>query len=163
MPDDLYQRDIVVWSRHQADLLRRLASGERLNEAVDWANVIEEIEALGRSETRACESFLRLALVHMLKQLAWPEHEAAPHWREETWRFLFDAQAAFSHSMRQSLDIEAIFQQAQRELRALARDLGEPRQLSSGCALTRDDMLSKEFDPAELLTKLAAASLRRGR
>ncbi len=27
MPDGLYERDILVWSQHQADLLRRLGAG----------------------------------------------------------------------------------------------------------------------------------------
>jgi hypothetical protein len=40
MPDDLYERDILVWSEKQAALLRRLARGEGLNEAVDWDHVI---------------------------------------------------------------------------------------------------------------------------
>ena len=38
-PDSLYGRDALAWSEQQAALLRRLAAGERLNEAVDWANV----------------------------------------------------------------------------------------------------------------------------
>jgi hypothetical protein len=32
MPDDLYQRDILTWSEHQAGLLRRFARGERVND-----------------------------------------------------------------------------------------------------------------------------------
>ena len=32
MPDTLYEQDILAWSDHQADLLRRLARGER----VEW-------------------------------------------------------------------------------------------------------------------------------
>jgi hypothetical protein len=31
MPDDLYDRDVLAWSEYQADLLRRLARGERVN------------------------------------------------------------------------------------------------------------------------------------
>jgi Domain of unknown function DUF29 len=34
---------------------------------VDWANVVEEIESVGRSELRACVSLLLQALIHMLK------------------------------------------------------------------------------------------------
>lgn len=157
MPDDLYERDIIRWCNQQADLLRRLAAGERLNECVDWPNVIEEIEALGRSETRACESFLRLALLHMLKQLAWPDHQAVPHWREETWRYLFDAQRAFSPSMRQLLDLTDIYRQALRELRTLAGEIGEARPVSDTCSLKLSDMLEGEFKPAALLSRLAAS------
>jgi len=31
MPDDLYDRDALAWSEHQASLLRRVARGERVN------------------------------------------------------------------------------------------------------------------------------------
>lgn len=48
MPDDVYERDILSWSEHQAGFLRRLAAGERVRAAVDWRNLIEEVEALGR-------------------------------------------------------------------------------------------------------------------
>jgi hypothetical protein len=30
-----------MWSRHQPALLRRLAAGERVNDQVDWENVVE--------------------------------------------------------------------------------------------------------------------------
>lgn len=157
MPDDLYTRDIVLWCNQQADLLRRLARGERVNEQVDWPNVIEEVEALGRSETRACESYLRLVLLHLLKQLAWPEHHAALHWREETSRFLFDARRAFSPSMRQQLDVDYAYQQALRDLRALAAEIGEARPVPQKCPIELDDMLSDDHTAADLLARMAAS------
>jgi hypothetical protein len=49
MPDGLYERDILFWSQNQAELLRRLARGERVND-VDWEHVVEEIEDVGLSE-----------------------------------------------------------------------------------------------------------------
>ncbi len=61
MPDDLYQRDALAWAEHQAALLRRLARGERLNEMVDWSNVIEEVEDVGPSELRAWSGSLATA------------------------------------------------------------------------------------------------------
>lgn len=67
MPDDLYDRDVLIWSEQQAELLRRLAAGERVNDALDWPNLIEEVESVGRLELHACQSLLRQALVHLLK------------------------------------------------------------------------------------------------
>jgi hypothetical protein len=32
---DLYESDIILWSEHQAEALRRLQAGERRND-VDW-------------------------------------------------------------------------------------------------------------------------------
>jgi hypothetical protein len=43
MPNDtLYDTDIVAWSEHQAALLRRLARGERVNDQMDWDNLVED-------------------------------------------------------------------------------------------------------------------------
>jgi len=55
---DLYDTDIVTWSAQQAELLRRVAAGERINDLVDWGNVIEEIESVGQSQVDALESLL---------------------------------------------------------------------------------------------------------
>ncbi len=59
MPDGAYKRDALAWAAHQAGLLRRLAAGERLNEAVDWTHVIE-VEDVGLSELRTCRPPLPL-------------------------------------------------------------------------------------------------------
>ena len=34
-----YDTDILLWSEHQAALLRRAGAGERVNDQVDWENV----------------------------------------------------------------------------------------------------------------------------
>ena len=68
-----YDSDILAWSDRQGALLRRIASGERVNDAdLDWPNIAEEIETVGRNELRACQSYLVQALAHMLKAEEWP-------------------------------------------------------------------------------------------
>lgn len=57
-----YERDFYGWTQEQAALLK---SG-RLNE-LDIANLIEEVETMGRSEKRALESRLTVLLLHLLK------------------------------------------------------------------------------------------------
>ena len=78
MPDELYDRDVIAWSEHQADLLRRLARGERMND-VDWLHVVEEIEDVGLSQLNSVQSYLRQMLVHLLKGHGWPDHVSVPH------------------------------------------------------------------------------------
>jgi hypothetical protein len=78
-----YDADILVWSERQSALLRRLASGERVNDQVDWENVIEEIESVGNEQLHAVTSLLRQALIHMLKAEAWPLSRDAPSWRAD--------------------------------------------------------------------------------
>jgi hypothetical protein len=76
MPDDLYDRDLFAWTVQQADLLHRLARGERVNDALDAANLAEEIESLGRSQRREVSSRLRVLLMHMLKWQCQPERRS---------------------------------------------------------------------------------------
>ena len=96
-----YDDDILLWSEHQAELLRRMAAGERVNDQVYWENVAEEIESVGRTERRACESHLVQALLHDLKAEAWPL--ASDVAREARQRG--EARAAFSPSMGSADDL----------------------------------------------------------
>ena len=66
MSANLYESDVLAWSEHQAELLRRLGRGETVH-AVDWTNVAEEIEGVGLSILHDVETFLVRAIVHLLK------------------------------------------------------------------------------------------------
>ncbi len=89
MPDDLYLRDIFVWSQRQSDLLRRAAAGEPVND-LDWPHIVEEIEDVGGSALRAVNSLLSRAIEHLLKLHGWPNHQAAEQRRREVRAFLGD-------------------------------------------------------------------------
>jgi hypothetical protein len=118
MPDDLYHRDALAWSEYQADLLRRVARGERVNE-VDWEHVIEEIEDVGLSELHAVESYLDLIFVHLLKIGTWPVSDATNHWRAELVSFQSNALRRFAPSMRQRLDSASAYRSAVRQVTLL--------------------------------------------
>ena len=121
MPDDLYDRDILAWSQHQADLLRRVARGERVNE-VDWEHVVEEIEDVGLSQLNAVQSYLRLMLVHLLKVHGWPESPSVGHWRGEIVSFQADAAQRFTPSMRQKIDPDRLYRLAREQVSAASYD-----------------------------------------
>ena len=113
MPDDLYTADILRWSGQQADLLRRLARGERVNDAIDWDNLIEEVETVGRSELASVRSLLARALEHLLKLHGWPDGPANK-WRQEMRTFLRDAGDRYASSMRQALDLSDLYARTRR-------------------------------------------------
>jgi hypothetical protein len=124
MPDDLYDRDVLAWSEHQATLLRRVARGERVND-IDWTHVVEEIEDVGLSELNAVRSYLRQILAHLLKLHGWPGLSACHHWRSEIAAFQAVAQRRFAPSMRQGIDLAPIYAQASRQIEPL-RHGGRP-------------------------------------
>ncbi len=61
-PSELYERDYYAWIQNQVRALR-----QRRVEEVDWANVAEEIEDLGKSEKRSVESQIARVVEHLLK------------------------------------------------------------------------------------------------
>ena len=155
MPDGLYEKDILLWSERQAALLRRLAAGERLNEAVDWANVIDEVETVGRSELFACSSLLRQALIHLAKLSVWPDSPPAAHWRGEVLTFLADARIRYSPSMRQKLDLAELYRQAVRIVQAGADRQEDVRSVATACPFTLDELLDADADIPALVVRLA--------
>jgi len=76
-----YEKDFYSWTYEQAELLRK----GRFNE-LDVANLIEEIETMGRSEKRELESRLTILLLHLLK---WQYQEVR---RGRSWQLSIDEQ-----------------------------------------------------------------------
>jgi hypothetical protein len=70
----LYERDFNLWIEQQAALLRQ----KRLDE-LDVANLLEEIESMGRKDKKSIKSNLVIVLLHLLK------HEFQPKRRSRSW------------------------------------------------------------------------------
>ena len=145
---ELYYDDILEWSEQQARLLRDLAAGRLGNEAPDWANVIEEIESVGRSQLNAVQSLLVQALLHDLKCAAWPLASYVPHWRAEARGFRDDAARSYSPSMsgeplgsmRQKIDVADLYRQALRRIPETI-DGQPPLPVPDVCPATLDELL----------------------
>jgi len=71
----LYQQDFYTWAYQQAQLLR-----DQKFDQVDWSNLIEEVEDLGRSEYRALVSAIEKLTLHLLKW-QYQEQLRSPSWR----------------------------------------------------------------------------------
>ncbi len=141
---DLYETDILLWSEHQAALLRRRAAGELVNEAeLDWPNIAEEIESVGSEQRHAVESLLLQALIHMLKAEAWPLSRDVPHWQAEARVFRAQARRRFVSSMRQRIDLEGIYADALRGLPETI-DGQAPLPVPDVCPVTLDFLLSDD-------------------
>jgi hypothetical protein len=61
-PSQLYDHDYYAWVQDQVRALR-----EHRTEEVDWENVAEEIDDLGKSERWSIESHLETLIEHLLK------------------------------------------------------------------------------------------------
>ncbi len=70
----LYERDFYLWLEQQAALLRE----GRLDE-LDVANLLEEIESMGRNDRKAIQSNLVVVLAHL------PKYQFQPDQRSSSW------------------------------------------------------------------------------
>lgn len=107
--------DAFGWAMAQVELIRAGAL-----EQVDWANVAEEIEDMGRSQYDALESALRLLLLHLLK---W-EHQ--PQFRSRSWLLTIREQhRQFERRLQRNPglkgQIDEILEEAYRQARVAAQ------------------------------------------
>jgi hypothetical protein len=150
MPYGLYERGILSWSEHQADLLCRIARGERVND-VDREHVVEAIEDVGLSELHAVESFLDLMLVHWLKLHGWPGSPSAGHWRAAVGSFQKNAAWRFTPSMRQRLDLARLYADALEQLDGVHFDGVAGQSRPAVCPFTLDALLGERRAMLEAL------------
>jgi hypothetical protein len=149
MPDDLYRTDIVIWSRLQADRLRRHFTGERVND-LDWEHEIEEIEDLGNSEIAAVRSCLIQAMIHALKIARLPDSTAVNYWTGEAVNFLQQAQDRYRSSMARDVSVEACFAKARRAVLAIPGD-GPDQPISDRTDLSLDALMDEAADLRALI------------
>jgi hypothetical protein len=100
-----YEDDLFAWTQEQAALLRAHAV-----DGIDWENLAEEVESMGRRDRRELKSRLRVILLHLLK---W---QAQPKLRGGSWRKTL---------LTQRVEIRDLLQQSpslRREVPGLMRD-----------------------------------------
>jgi Domain of unknown function DUF29 len=68
---DLYEHDYYTWTSAQAQALR-----ERKVSGLDWDNLAEEVEDLGKAERHRLESHLESLLMHLLKWAYQPQRRS---------------------------------------------------------------------------------------
>ena len=67
----IYDEDFYSWTQRQADALRRRSGNE-----IDWDNLVEEIESLGKSQAAELRSRYITLLLHLLKWRFQPDRRS---------------------------------------------------------------------------------------
>lgn len=155
---DLYETDVVEWARRQVDALRQLAAASRSND-VDWANLIEEIESLGRSQVSGLERKLTLILAHLIKVVSAPDSQASRGWRSEIASHQRVVRKRFPNSVRRLLDWDDLWADARDDARDSLAEWGDS--LVGGLPrhnpFQLDELISSDFDVDDALAKMANA------
>jgi len=153
----LYDDDILLWSEQQAAAIRRLGRNAReIPNELDIENVAEEIESVGRSELAAVESYLELIFVHLIRLAVEPDSTSVRHWRGEIVAFHANARRRYSPSMRQRMDVNALWRTA-REQSLLAYEGAEHERvvvLSTDAPFGLDELLAEKIDIVGLADRL---------
>jgi Domain of unknown function DUF29 len=148
-----YDTDTLLWSERQADLLRRLAAGEKVNAQVDWENVAEEIDSVGRSQRIALASHVRVVLEHLMRLDSSPAIEPRRGWRETVRRARLDIKELLGDSPSLRQTVETVIARQLPDVREIVADAladyGEtPRVALAGLSYDADAVLTGFF-PAE--------------
>jgi hypothetical protein len=77
----LYEKDTVAWSENQAAALRA-AARRGSNQDLDWENLAEEIEDLGKSQRLALRSRISTIIEHLVKLDHSPARDPRHGWQQ---------------------------------------------------------------------------------
>ncbi len=114
LPFPDYHKDGYGWAMAQAAIIR----AGRLD-SIDWENVAEEIETMGRSERSAYRSHLIQVLIHLLKWDAQPERRGRS-WYYSIVNHRDDALLALTENPSLKPELEEILASALKKARRLA-------------------------------------------
>ncbi|HZK91840.1 MAG TPA: DUF29 domain-containing protein [Stellaceae bacterium] len=151
----LHDEDFAAWSKQQADALRAAARTSS-NQALDWANLAEEIEDLGASQKSALHSQLRRIVQHLLKLENSPTEEPHRGWIES----ITDARVEIEYLLEVSPSLRAgleagIAAETKRAIRVVVRDLesyGEIDRVAAArlrATIYTDEQILDDWFPAE--------------
>jgi hypothetical protein len=138
-----YESDFFAWTQQQAEQLRALRPN-----SIDWANLAEEIEDLGKSQKQKIESNLAIILLHLLK-LAYQPGSAKAGWRSS----VIEHRRRIARSLRDSPSLRRHPAVVLREEYAGAREMaadetGLPEDtFPETCPFTIDQVLDPSFWP----------------
>ena len=133
----LYNQDFYVWTMEQADLLRR-----HKPDWMDWENVADELESMGKKDRRELVSRMTVLLMHLAKWY-WQAEKWSPSWSGtiEEQREQIELSLNDSPSLRSF--IQYSFQEAWgRAIKKAARETGLPLStFPEACPWPMEDVL----------------------
>lgn len=95
--DTGYDSDFYLWTQQQAELLRR-AARDRINAPIDWENVAEEVESLGRQDRREIKRLVFDISVLLLMLKTSSREEPRPSWRDRLQKQRYDLELILDDS-----------------------------------------------------------------
>lgn len=115
----LYEQDYYLWLETTIQQLR-----SNQYSTVDWENLLEELESMGRSEKRTLESLLLRLFEHLLKLAYWEAERTynEGHWKAEIRNFRKQIKKELKASPSLKPFLLEIFQESYQDAREIVSD-----------------------------------------
>ncbi|MGB3404187.1 MAG: DUF29 domain-containing protein [Microcoleaceae cyanobacterium] len=141
---ELYETEYDQWLTETVKLLKT-----RQVEALDYNHLIEELEALGRSEKNAVKSLLLQILIHLLLYEFWEleQERNVNHWAGEIITFRVQIEDRLTTNLRKYLasELPKIYQNAL----LIVRKKTQLNSLPEECPYSFEQLLDKNWFPSE--------------
>jgi hypothetical protein len=137
-----YEEDYYLWIQ---TMIEQLKNRNYLN--VDWDNLIEEIEDMGKSQKRAVESLLLRLTEHLLKLKYWEieKERNQKHWQSEVVNF----RVLLRKRLKESPSLKAILPEMYLEtLTDSRRSMSKLFDLPEEIELTLSQVLDEDWFPS---------------
>lgn len=139
----LYETDFLQWIESTVEQLR-----DRNYEQVDWENLIDEIESLGRAERQSLKSNLIVVLLHLLKW-KYQSRLRSNSWKSSIVEHRGRVQDAIADSPSFRPLLEKILAESyQRAVKQAEAEIGLPQaEFPAECPFSIAEVLSDDFLP----------------
>ncbi|NEO28757.1 MAG: DUF29 domain-containing protein [Kamptonema sp. SIO4C4] len=141
MTSSLYDQDYNFWIQDTIQQLRR-----RNFDRVDWDNLIEELETMGKNDQRALLSLLTRLLEHLLKLAYWEAEKprTGNHWASEIVNFRAQIQTRLEDSPSLRPQLPAFYEKA---YPTAVKSVSQLFTLPSNAQITLDQALDDDWFP----------------
>ncbi|MEA5513020.1 DUF29 domain-containing protein [Nodularia sp. UHCC 0506] len=141
MNSSTHENDFYAWTAEQVNLLKT-----RQLDQIDWQNIADEIEDMGRSEKRQLENRLEILIMHLLK---W---QFQPNLRSRSWQLTIKEQRLrLEKLLRKNPSLQSHLTEAIQDVYPLATISAEKATglslFPAICPYTLTEILSPEFLP----------------
>ena len=148
----LYEDDFYLWTRSQAEALRRLAA-ERWNGPLDLEHLAEEVEDLGTSQLSTVRSQIERVIEHLLKLEFSPAADPRRGWLVSVLNARGHAADRMTAAMRNEIEpaLPRLYARARRRAVISLTEHGEldlAAVLPKTCPYTLDQLLDEDWFPA---------------
>ncbi len=141
---ELYEIDDYLWLEKTIKLLKNRQFSE-----LDLDNLIEELEALGRSEKRTVKSFLEQIIRHLLCLQYWEQEYdyTHHHWEAELYSFRRQLNDEITANLRNYLssELDTIYESALGYINRKSKN--KLTQIPKNCPYTLEQLLDENWLP----------------